>query len=146
MSSPAALFPNLEQTAATSGSTSAEGAVLLVEDDESLSDLLKHLLGRMKVRVLHAPTGEVALKLFAEHRATISLAFVDCHLPDSEGGDLCRRLRIISPTLPLLLTSGRDQRALEAVFGTAGPCSFLAKPYMPADVMGRVKLMLTRKS
>jgi DNA-binding response OmpR family regulator len=117
-----------------------------VEDDESLSDLLKHLLGRIKVRVFHAPTGELALKLFAEHRASIALAFVDCHLPDSEGGELCRRLRNLSPALPLLLTSGRDQRALEVVFASTGPCSFLAKPYMPADVMGRVKSMLTRKS
>ena len=87
------------------------GAVLLVEDDESLSDLLKHLLSRMKVRVLH---------------------------------ELCQQLRALAPGLPLLLTSGRDQRALQAVFAAGGPCSFLAKPYMPAEVMGRVKMMLTK--
>jgi DNA-binding response OmpR family regulator len=118
--------------------------VLLVEDDESLADLLKHLLGRMKIRVLHASTGAAAVTLFAEHRATVALAFVDCHLPDAEGGELCQRLRALSPGVPLLLTSGRDQRALESVFAEGGPCSFLAKPYMPADVMGRVKGMLNK--
>jgi DNA-binding response OmpR family regulator len=142
MSPSVALFPNLEQTPAAAGVPDANSVVLLVEDDESLADLLKHLLGRMKVRVLHAPTGALALKVFTEQQACVSLAFVDCHLPDSEGGDLCRRLRAISPTLPLLLTSGRDQRALELVFAAGGPCSFLAKPYMPAEVMGRVRSML----
>jgi DNA-binding response OmpR family regulator len=144
MSSSVALFPSLEQTAAQTGPAEATGAVLLVEDDESLADLLKHLLARMKIRVLHASTGAGAVTMFAEHRATVALAFVDCHLPDSEGGELCQKLRSIGPGLPLLLTSGRDQRALETVFAATGPCSFLAKPYMPAEVMGRVKSMLAK--
>ena len=143
MSPPVALFPSLEQ-AAEPNTPESMGAVLLVEDDESLSDLLKHLLNRIKVRVLHASTGAAAVAMFAEHRASVALAFVDCHLPDCEGGELCQQLRALAPNLPLLLTSGRDQRALQAVFAAGGPCSFLAKPYMPAEVMGRVKLMLSK--
>lgn len=143
MPPPVALFPTLEQTADSSASEST-GAVLLVEDDESLSDLLKHLLKRMKVRVLHAATGAAAVAMFAEHRASVALAFVDCHLPDCDGGELCQQLRAIAPGLPLLLSSGRDQRALQTVFASGGPCSFLAKPYMPAEVMAQVKSMLTK--
>lgn len=142
MSPLVALFPSLEQAPVPSGPSAQEKAVLLVEDDESLSDLLKHLMSRMHVAVLHASTGAAAVKLLGENAANVSLAFVDCHLPDTEGGVLCRQLRSMCPQLPLLLTSGRDQRALEAVFSAGGPCSFLAKPYMPAEVMGRVKSML----
>jgi DNA-binding response OmpR family regulator len=142
MSQPAALFPNLEQATVTNESAAVKKAVLLVEDDEPLSDLLKHLLKRMQVPVLHASTGAAAMKILADSGANVSLAFVDCHLPDSEGGELCRELRAIAPKIPLLLTSGRDQRALEVIFSEGGPCSFLAKPYMPADVMARVKSML----
>lgn len=141
MSPPAALFPQLEQLDETA-TPSPKGIVLLVEDDESLADLLMHLMARMQVSIVHASTGAMAVQLFAAHRQTISLAFVDCHLPDGEGGDLCRKLRAVSPALPLLLTSGRDQRALEGVFTPGGPCSFLAKPYMPAEVMGRIRSML----
>jgi DNA-binding response OmpR family regulator len=119
-----------------------EGAVLLVEDEDSLAELLTHLLARLKIRVLHAADGAQAVRLFAEHRATISLAFVDCTLPDMAGGDLCQGFRAEMPGLPLLLTSGRDQRALEAALAPGGPCQFLPKPYMPADVMHRVKALL----
>jgi DNA-binding response OmpR family regulator len=86
------------------------------------------------------------MTMLAEHRSSVALAFVDCHLPDSEGGELCQKLRALAPALPLLLTSGRDQRALEMIFAATGPCSFLAKPYMPAEVMGRVKSMLVKSA
>ena len=142
MSPPVALFPSLEQTTTPTSSGDAARAVLLVEDDESLADLLKHLLGRIQVRVLHAATGAAAMAMLAENQTSVALAFVDCHLPDSGGGELCQKLRAQAPGLPLLLTSGRDQRDLESIFVATGPCSFLAKPYMPADVMARVKTML----
>lgn len=140
---PAAPFPNLEPAAA-SGPPPAGHSVLLVEDEDSLGDLLMHLLGRINVRVIHATDGATGLQLFAEHKASISLAFVDCRLPDMDGGELCRRLREMQPRLPLLLTSGRDQRGLVGLFSPGGPAAFLPKPYMPADVMRHVNALLGR--
>lgn len=142
MPTSAALFPSLEPAAAESPAT-RESVVLLVEDEDPLADLLMTLLSRMKVRVLRAADGAQAVKLFNEHRASISLAFVDCHLPDTGGAELCRDLRGAAPGLPLLLTSGRDQRALEAQLAAGGPCQFLPKPYMPGDVMRRVSALLS---
>ncbi len=141
MLSSAALFPSLEPAAADEAAT-RQGVVLLVEDEDPLAELLTTLLTRMKVRVLRAADGAQAVKLFIEHRATISLAFVDCHLPDTGGAELCRDFRDRAPGLPLLLTSGRDQRALEIQLAAGGPCQFLPKPYMPGDVMRRVSAML----
>ncbi len=141
MLSSASLLPSLEPLAAGVPAES-EAAVLLVEDEDALAELLQHLLRRLKVRVLHAADGANALRLLAEHRAAIALAFVDCHLPDMPGSELCEMLRGHLPGLPLLLTSGRDQRTLETVFAAGGPCSFLPKPYMPAEVIRRVSALL----
>jgi len=143
MSSSAALFPNLE-TSPAPGLTSerATGSVLLVEDEDSLAELLFHVLGRMKVPVLRAADGAQALQLFVDHRDAIGLAFVDCHLPDVCGADLCATLRALAPGLPLLITSGRDQRALESSLASGGPTGFLPKPYMPTDVIRRVNALL----
>lgn len=113
-------------------------AVLLVEDEDSLAELLQHLLKRVKLRILRAADGSQALRLLAEQRASISLALVDCHLPDMAGADLCQELRARLPGLPLLVTSGRDQRALVASLASGGPTQFLPKPYMPGEVVRRV--------
>ncbi len=139
---PTALFPNPEPAPAAGGTTARDGAILLVEDEDSLAELLTCLLRRINVRVLRAADGAEARKLFDDNRTGITLAFVDCHLPDVEGGELCQELRQAKPCLPLLLTSGRDQRALATKLAAGGPCDFLPKPYMPADVMRRVRSML----
>ena len=90
MSPPAAIFPNLDLAAAKSNPSAPSGSVLLVEDDESLADLLKHLLTRMHLRVVHASTGAMAANALAEHGSQIALAIVDCHLPDM-GRDIAHR-------------------------------------------------------
>ena len=141
MLSSAALFPALEP-ADTASPGPRNALVLLVEDEDPLAELLTTLLGRLKVRVIRAADGAQAMQLFQQHRAEITLAFVDCHLPDRGGAEVCNDLRAASPGLPLLLTSGRDQRALEAHFAASGPCQFLPKPYMPADVIRRVSSLL----
>jgi Response regulators consisting of a CheY-like receiver domain and a winged-helix DNA-binding domain len=141
MLSSAALFPSLEPAAAEAPAMRT-GVVLLVEDEDPLAELLATLLARIKVRVIRAADGAQAVRLFNEHRATIVLALVDCHLPDTGGAELCRTLRETAPGLPLLLTSGRDQRALEAKLAADGPCQFLPKPYMPGDVVRRITSLL----
>jgi len=140
MFSSAALFPSLEPEAANSALR--DGAVLVVEDEDSLADLLHHLLLRVKIRVLRAADGAQARQLFAKHRAAIALALVDCHLPDMGGAELCQELRAVAPGLPLLITSGRDQRALAATLAPGGPTAFLPKPYMPGEVVRRVTALL----
>jgi len=142
MLSPSDLLPSLEPAPRSDVPLGRGGAVLLIEDEESLAELLKHLLGRLEVKVLHAANGAQALELLKRHGNAITLAFVDCHLPDMAGSDVCHELREVLPGLPLLLTSGRDQRALEALFAAKGPCSFLPKPYMPGDVTRHVNALL----
>lgn len=144
LSSSATPFPSLEPAAAPAAAGNREALVLLVEDEDSLAELLTCLFKRIKVRVMRAADGAQARQLFAERQADITLAFVDCHLPDAEGADLCTEMRALVPQLPLLLTSGRDQRALALTFAAGGPCDFLAKPYMPAEVMSRVTSLLGR--
>lgn len=143
MFSSAAQLPQLEPLSVPAAAATPGRAVLLVEDEESLAELLTHLLTRLQLRVIRAADGAAAIQLFSQHQPVIALAFVDCRLPDMDGGDVCRELRGMAPRLPLLLTSGRDQRALAASFGADAPAAFLPKPYMPADVTRHVTALLS---
>jgi two-component system cell cycle sensor histidine kinase/response regulator CckA len=131
-----------ERVASPALSHCRDGYVLVVEDEESLAELLGHLLRRLGVQVLTAGDGKNALSLFEQHREVIVLAFVDCNLPDIPGAKLCEKMRLLSPDLPLLLTSGRNQDALEEALKAGGPCEFLAKPYLPNEVLRRVTALL----
>lgn len=142
------LSPGVPHLASESASeqlpeSSRQRLVLLVEDEESLGELLVHLLSRTSIPAVRAADGTTALRLFAEHRSDVALAFVDCRLPDMDGGDLCRELRTLAPGLPLLVTSGRDQRLLIRSLVDGGRTGFLQKPYMPADVIRHVNALLS---
>lgn len=118
--------------------------VLLVEDDESLGRLFSVLLERCQLRVMRARDGAECLRLFGEHSAAITLVLMDCSLPDARGGALCHRLRARVPGLPVLLTSGRKQEALQALLAADGPTAFLPKPFVPGDVLREVRALLAQ--
>ncbi len=120
------------------------GMVLFVEDEPTLAVLMGHLLARLTQSVLHAADGTAALHLFAEYRDEIALVIVDCQLPDMPGFELCQLLRTLVPGVPLILTSGRDQRPLVAALSTGGPTEFLPKPYLPGEVVRRVGALLAQ--
>lgn len=112
--------------------------VLLVEDDDIVARLIVHILARVRRRVVRARDGAECLRLFAAHAPEIGLAILDCRLPDTEGARLCEELRRRAPGLPVLLTSGRDHAREAEAAEMGGATAFLAKPFRPVDVEGKV--------
>lgn len=112
---------------------SADGVILLIEDDDQIASLIALILGRVKRRVLRARDCAGGLELFEQHRPGIDLVIVDSLLPDGDGAQLCQQLRAARPKLPVLLTSGRDQTRLTTLM-KGGATAFLPKPFLPTDV------------
>lgn len=108
--------------------------VLLIEDDDGIAGLLQCILARRGQRILRAKNGAEAERYFADHGESISLAVVDCRLPDTHGASLCQKFRGLAPQLPVILTSGRNNAALADLMSGSGPTAFLAKPFFPAQV------------
>jgi DNA-binding response OmpR family regulator len=121
---------------------SAPKTVLLIEDEESIAQMLLLIFSRSGMSVLWARDGAEGLSLFQENQERISVAFVDCRLPDIDGAEICRRLRAAAPGLPVLLTSGREQQAAQQWLKASGPTAFVTKPYLPTELVGRVRTLL----
>ncbi|OXM59748.1 hypothetical protein CF165_46080 [Amycolatopsis vastitatis] len=66
--------------------------VLIIEDDERIAQPLREGLGRYGFTTDHAPTGAAALSA-ALSAAPTDMILLDLGLPDSDGIDLCQRLR-----------------------------------------------------
>ncbi len=97
-------------------------------------------------RVLQAGDGAEAERLMTQHGPAIALALVDCSLPDIDGAELCERVRTQRASLPVLLMSGREQSPLARKLAMGGPVRprFLAKPFLPGDVMREVQTLLAK--
>jgi DNA-binding response OmpR family regulator len=115
--------------------------VLIIDDDESLSEVLAYQLKRQGLTARAARTGKVGLeKAKAEQPSAILL---DLGLPDIDGLSICEQLADSPETsaTPIIILSGRDQAGLVRRCRAAGCHYFVHKPCDP-----NVLLLLLRQA
>jgi two-component system, OmpR family, response regulator len=114
--------------------------VLVVEDDESVYELLSEFLAARGFSVFGAGRSDEAMALVAELHPQAVI------LDSLEGFVLTRRMRAIDPAhrTPILLVSGRVERRLEREAFTAGCDSFVRKPFHLDEIAGELKRLCTR--
>lgn len=105
-----------------------DGRVLIVEDEVGVCKLLTRLLGRTNASIEVAKTGRQGLNLFSQH-SDYSLAILDLSLPDLNGLDVLKEIRVAQPTLPVVLSSGHDEAKFESVLSQDNNLHYLSKPY-----------------
>ncbi|MBI5104425.1 MAG: response regulator transcription factor [Solirubrobacterales bacterium] len=115
--------------------------ILLVEDDEAISSGLARVLDGQGYAVRRVATGRGALGRLDED---VALVVLDLGLPDIDGIEVCRRLRLQRPELPILILSARDQE-LDVVAGLdAGADDYLIKPFRLSELLARIRAQLRR--
>lgn len=115
--------------------------VYLVEDEPHLSDLLQSYLERAGYRVRSFHSGEEALPLLEQEPP--HLWILDIMLPDVDGYELLRRIRSQSD-VPVIFISARDQDIDRIIGLELGSDDYLAKPFLPRELVIRVQKLLTR--
>jgi DNA-binding response OmpR family regulator len=115
--------------------------ILLVEDDDAIASSLVRVLESQGYAVRHLARGGPAI---AAADADTSLVILDLGLPDTDGLEVCRRLRRARPELAILIFTARDQE-LDVVAGLdAGADDYLVKPFRLAELLARVRAHLRR--
>jgi DNA-binding response OmpR family regulator len=114
--------------------------VLVVEDDPSISLLLKAYLERDGATVSSATTGQDALTKWQGCDAVI----LDLNLPGQiDGLELCRRIRTVS-SVPIVMLTARDQE-FDRVYGLEmGADDYVTKPFSPRELVARLHAILRR--
>jgi DNA-binding response OmpR family regulator len=117
--------------------------VLLVEDDPRLATMVADYLGEAGFRTTRAATGASAMQLLSAD--TFDALILDLMLPDTDGLDLCRRLRTKSDIPVLMLTARGDP--LDRVVGLEiGADDYLPKPFEPRELLARLRAILRRRA
>lgn len=117
--------------------------VLLVEDQESLRDLIREALQLQGYHVLVAGDGEAALETARRHSGRLDLLVTDIVMPRLDGCDLARRLVAERPGLRVLYMSGHGPE-LVASRDPSDPGAILEKPFSTKTLSLRVRQALDR--
>ena len=116
--------------------------VLVVEDEESISDALSYLLRKEGFQVAICPTGPDALEAFDRHGA--DLVLLDLMLPRPPGTDVCRSLRQRSD-VPAIMLTAKDSEVDRAVGLELGADDYVTKPFSWRELAVRIRAVLARR-
>src|SRR4029453_18151218 len=115
--------------------------VLLVEDDARLAGMVADYLGEAGIRSAIAGTGREAQRLLK--RDAFDAVILDLMLPDTDGLDLCKRIRAES-AIPLLMLTARGDPLDRVVGLELGAEDYLPKPFEPRELLPRLPAILPR--
>ncbi len=118
-----------------------KGAILVVEDEQAIADLVRAYLKRDGFGVVWASSGEQAMEELSRH--SVRLVVLDIGLPGIDGFEVCRRLRARTG-VPILILSARDEEVDRVAGLEAGADDYVTKPFSPRELVARVKAILRR--
>ena len=127
-----------EKLFATRSDWRGTGTVLVVEDEEGVREVADRILQDFGFETLLAVDGRDALEQFERARPRVTAVLLDLSMPRMGGQEVFRRLRQVSPDLPVIIMSGYTEESVAAQFSESGAdlTAFLQKPFLAEDLIG----------
>jgi DNA-binding response OmpR family regulator len=124
--------------------TTPRPAVLVVEDEQNIRELVCLHLGLENYECVQAADGEQALKL--TRGRPFDLVILDVMLPGLDGVTVCRAIRRDSanPDVPVLMLTARREESDKVVGLESGADDYLTKPFGVRELVARVRALLRR--
>ncbi len=118
--------------------------VLVVDDEESILELVELHLRKEGLSVLKAASGEEAMTVLRNH--AVDLVILDLMLPGINGLEVCRRMKAYEATanIPILMLSARSEETDIVVGLELGADDYVTKPFIPKVLVARVRALLRR--
>jgi two-component system response regulator MprA len=115
--------------------------ILIVEDDEAILKVLKRVLAYEGYQVDSAPDGQAGLTMANNEHP--DLIILDWMLPDMDGLDVCRRLRLVG-SIPILMLTAKDTIQDRVQGLDAGADDYVVKPFELDELLARIRALLRR--
>ena len=141
---PAVAETKPQKAAAQSRVLGGTETILLAEDEKGLRRLIARTLELYGYTVLQSRDVAHAAELAAQHAGEIDLLLSDVIMPGMSGPDLAQHIKGLRPSIKILYVSGFTNRALSDLgFASPNTC-FLAKPFTPEALAGKVRECLDK--
>jgi DNA-binding response OmpR family regulator len=115
--------------------------ILLVDDDQTLSNLLSQYLRESNFEVFSAPNGPAGLRLaFNEHP---DLVLLDVMMPGMDGWEVCTRLRELSD-VPVIMITAKAAEADKLRGFSLGVDDYVTKPFSFVELVARIQAVIGR--
>jgi DNA-binding NtrC family response regulator len=117
--------------------------VLVVDDEETICEIVKRSLQDLGLVCITAPSGEEALEWLRTNQPWPDLLIVDIRLPGMSGPEFVRETMKTRKANPVLYISGYAQEAAEIQHKVSDTVAFLPKPFGYEQLIGAVRRLLS---
>ncbi|MER3427757.1 MAG: DNA-binding response regulator [Pyrinomonas sp.] len=133
---------NRSEAESRKDATERRTTVLLIEDDENITDALSEYFKRAGYEVKAATDGVAGVQMALQERP--DAVILDLMLPKMDGLAVCRELREKAPYIPILMLTAKDD-VVDKVLGLEmGADDYITKPFSFRELEARLKSVLRR--
>ena len=118
--------------------------ILIIEDDQRLANIIKRGLDENGYDATIAYDGKMGLKLALGRDFDVIIS--DIILPETNGLDLCRKIRTSKPSVPILMLTALGTTDDKVDGFDAGADDYLVKPFEIRELLARIKALIKRSS
>ena len=122
------------------GMNTQKKKVLVIDDEEPLRDIIKEVLGMLKMQVIEAETGLQAIEIVSALSEPVDLMIIDLHMPNMTGEETFEKLRSRFPDCPVLFISGYHGNNHKSILDEK--TQFLKKPFTLNELQKAVSALL----
>lgn len=112
--------------------------VLVIDDEETVRQVVQKMLQSQGYRVICARDGEEGLEIYKKRHLEISMVMLDLTMPKLSGEETLRELQSINPKVQVLLTSGYNEQEISNRFVGRGLAGFIQKPFERVNLLLQV--------
>ena len=123
-------------------------SLLFIEDDQRLAGMVSDYLSQSGFQVTHAATAKEGLSHLSQQKPH-DLVILDVMLPDSDGLDVCRRIRSLEGArgqTPIVMLTAKGDPLDRAIGLEIGADDYVAKPFEPRELLARIRAILRRQA
>lgn len=119
------------------------GAVLVVDDEETIRAVTSRMLENFGFRVLLAQDGREGVALYRENLREIRLVLLDLTMPHLDGEETFRELRRLKPDVKAVIMSGFSEQDATSRFVGKGLAGFIQKPFKAQELEAKLREILS---
>ena len=118
--------------------------VLMIEDNQSVCEMMSMFFKKEKWHVDFAYDGQEALETFNNNPNGWDIITLDLNLPKIDGMQVAAKIREQSPTVPLIILTARDSESDQVLGLEIGADEYVTKPFSPLTLVARMKALHRR--
>ncbi|MFH1665102.1 MAG: response regulator [Candidatus Omnitrophota bacterium] len=122
----------------------AKEKILIIEDENDIAEMIEYNLKKEGYAAVSSPDGSSGIS--SAKREKPGLIILDLMLPDTDGFEVCRRLKNneITKHIPVIMLTAKSQEADKVAGLELGADDYMTKPFSPRELLARIRAVLRR--